>query len=208
MRALVFCISCFVSGVYAGVGSGLSFQGYTGLLNTPNAEVIPYGEWVLQYSDQVELGSRFEHGDNYTPAFGIFPNVELNGRLAAESTHTNLFRDPELRDLSANIKIQVPFIPRDWFAIAIGLQDIGGEADAFDTQYMVVSRELFDHVRISAGVGRADGAASTGRLDGEFGGLEWAPWPWLTLLTEYDAAQVNTRCAIPKNDAPVAAVKF
>ena len=200
MRVLVFCISCFASGAYAGVGSGLSFQGYTGLLNTPNAEVLPYGEWVFQYSDQIELGSRFEHGDNYIPAFGLFPNVEINGRIAAESAHTNLFQEPELRDLSANIKIRAPLIPKNWFSLAVGLQDIGGEVDAFDTQYIVASREFFEQFRLSAGIGRADGRATTGRLDGEFGGVEWTPWPWLTLLTEYDAAQVNTgiRLSTPK----------
>ena len=168
-----------------------SFQGYSGLFNTPNARVTPYGEATLQYSDQLELAGRYRHGDNYMFSLGLIPNAEINGRLATTSTHTNFFESsdgPRTRDLSFNAKVQAPWIPEDWFQIAIGAQDPSGETQDFKADYAVISR-AFRNVRLSAGVGRSDSAL--GRLDGAFGGAEWAATPWLDLVAEHDARTLN-----------------
>ncbi|XOZ33311.1 YjbH domain-containing protein [Halomonadaceae bacterium KBTZ08] len=168
-----------------------SFQGYSGLFNTPNARVAPYGEATLQYSDQLELAGRFRHGDNYILSLGLMPNAEINGRLATTSTHTHFFEpsdEPRTRDLSLNAKVQAPWIPEDWFQIAIGAQDPAGETQDFKAEYAVISR-AFWNARLSAGVGRSDSAL--GRLDGAFGGAEWAAARWLDLVAEHDSQTLN-----------------
>ena len=62
-----------------------SFQGFTGIINTPNAEILEDGKVELQISNQVDServrGRRDEYrADQYMVNFGILPNFELGGR--------------------------------------------------------------------------------------------------------------------------------
>lgn len=168
-----------------------SFQGYSGLFNTPNARVTPFGKATLQYADQLELAGRLRHGDNYLVSLGLMPHTEISGRLATTSTHSNFFGpadSPRMRDLSFNASLQAPWIPENWFQVAVGAQDPGGESRNFNAEYVVVSR-AFWNARLSAGMGRSD--SSVGRLDGAFGGAEWAATPWLDVVAEHDARTFN-----------------
>src|SRR5208283_759089 len=64
--------------------NALSLQGYTGLLNTPNAEVTETGRLDILYSNQKEPQWRNQnYEDNVFATLGIFPNMELGGRLTA-----------------------------------------------------------------------------------------------------------------------------
>ncbi len=166
----------------------LSLQGYSGLLNIPNAHVTTHGTGFIQYSDQMFRDGEYVHNDNLSGSFGIFPNVEVGGRIAWFHSKTNLYtEEDEPRDLSANIKLKIPFIPDNWFSIAIGEQDVGGEASFFDAKYAVISRS-FGPLRLDAGYGDS---IENGRLDGAFGGFEYQAFPWLSLIGEYDARDVN-----------------
>ncbi|MDX5298003.1 MAG: YjbH domain-containing protein, partial [Gammaproteobacteria bacterium] len=134
---------------------GLSFQGYTGLLNIPTATVASHGQVDAYYADQLFYRGRYTHNQNVFGNFGIFPNVEVGGRLSWDETHSNCFTEGcgDLRDLSANIKVVLPFIPQDWFSVAIGAQDVGGAASRFESQYGVVGRQ-FGPLEVHAGLGR------------------------------------------------------
>ncbi len=166
----------------------LSLQGYSGLLNIPNAHVTTHGTGFIQYSDQMFRDGEYVHNNNLSGSFGIFPNVEVGGRIAWFHSKSNLYTDErEPRDLSANIKVKIPFIPDNWFSIALGEQDVGGEANFFDAKYAVISRS-FGPIRIDAGYGDS---IENGRLDGAFGGFEYQAFPWLSLIGEYDARDVN-----------------
>ena len=163
------------------VNQNSSFQGFTGLFNIPNAETTRYGEAEFQYSNQVERASAYRSGDNYTVSAGLLPILEINGRIAS---------DGPLRDLSGNIKLQIPYHFNNWFKLSAGLQDVGGVefAKNFTSYYLVASKTL-SQVRLSAGYGRSD--SELGRLNGPFAGIEWTPQPWVDLLAEYDASEIN-----------------
>ncbi|CCQ10267.1 hypothetical protein PALB_11320 [Pseudoalteromonas luteoviolacea B = ATCC 29581] len=168
-----------------------SFYGFTGLFNTPNAEVLKPGEMVVGYNNQLELRGKYASGYNFNFVAGLFDGLEIAGKVAAESMNHNLFYKEgkgELRDLSFNAKYQLPYLPKEWFTLAIGAQDLGGAANNFEAYYAVASKEIGDF-RLSLGAGTTENR--TGRLDGAFGGVEWMPLNWLTLTTEYDAQAIS-----------------
>ncbi len=176
--------------------ASMSFQGYSGLINTPTATLFDEGKFYLQYGNQVETRDGYRNGDNYNFGVGLWKYVEVSGRLAE-------YKDPDggssPTDLSANIKIGIPFIPKDWFSLAIGMQDVGGAANYFDSKYAVASKNIFTDVNISLGMGQSD--SNQGRLDGVFAGIEWQPYNWVKFSAEYDAAdtQVGLHLSSPKS---------
>eukprot|EP00764_Aduncisulcus_paluster_P015043 gnl/Carplike_NY0171/9380_a13097_159.p1 GENE.gnl/Carplike_NY0171/9380_a13097_159~~gnl/Carplike_NY0171/9380_a13097_159.p1 ORF type:complete len:161 (-),score=0.90 gnl/Carplike_NY0171/9380_a13097_159:23-505(-) len=125
-----------------------SFTGYTGLINTPNASVIDVGHIDLGYNNMLDLrGGKYVDGHNFIFSAGLFDGLEVSGQIAAESMNDNLFYTEgrgQLRDLSFNAKYQLPYIPKEWFTVAIGAKDIGGAANKYETYYAVASKELWD----------------------------------------------------------------
>ena len=187
--------------------TGLSFQGYSGLLNTPNATLIPHGSISLQYSDLVFHNNEYTHNNNLTTAIGILPFAAVGGRIAWFDTQSNCYTDGcRLRDLSANVKITIPFIPPELLSLAIGQQDIGGEANHFDTRFLVASKEL-DKIRLSLGWGQQIKQQSFDRMNGLFGGIEYQALPWLGTIIEHDGQSINVgaRLKSPKKLLPFGA---
>lgn len=178
-----------------------SFSGYTGLINTPNAQAMQSGTVDIGYNTLLDFkGQEYQDGHNFIFSAGLFEGLEVSGQISSNSMHDNLFYSEgrgQTRDLSFNAKYQLPYIPKDWFSVAVGAKDIGGAANNYKTFYAVASKELWDF-RFSAGVGSSDRA--TGEMDGAFAGIEWHPLEWFSLLTEYDAEAVNAaaRLTIPK----------
>jgi len=70
--------------------------------------------------------------------------------------------------------------------VALGVLDLGGTGEFFDTRYAVLSKTLWERVRLTAGFG-----TGPAQLDGPFGGVEIAPIPYATLLAEYDTRDIN-----------------
>ncbi|MBL4607286.1 MAG: YjbH domain-containing protein [Pseudomonadales bacterium] len=189
------------------LNSGLSFQGYTGLLNTPNAALVPHGSISAQYSDLVFHNNEYTHNNNLTTAIGILPFIEVGGRIAWFNTQDNCYTDGcRLRDLSANVKVIIPYIPEELLTLALGQQDIGGEANHFDTRFLVASKD-FEKIRVSLGWGQQIKKQSIARMDGVFGGIEYQPLPWLSAILEHDGDSINvgTRLKSPENALPFGA---
>ena len=161
-----------------------SFQGYSGLINTPTAELFDSGNFNFQYSNQTEIDGAYQSTPNLLFAVGLWELVEVSGRNAAYTDSMN-----GGSDLSANIKLGIPYIPKDWFSLAIGIQDLGGAVSKFDAKYIVASKNLFDHISLTAGLGQSESVQ--GRLDGLFGGISWQAADWAKLSVEYDAADTN-----------------
>jgi len=161
----------------------MSLQGYTGLLNIPNAAVTDQGKVVLFYSDQEESSKRdwLTREDSYIFSLGLLPCFEIGGRI------TDGAGASMIRDLSANFKIKMPFIPEDSYLpdLAFGMQDVGGGARNFQTKYLVASKEWW-RLRFTMGYG-----FGPDRLDGGFGGLELKAFDWLYLLGEKDTSEAN-----------------
>ena len=185
---LFFCAFSWAIHTYA-ANDSMSFQGYSGLFNIPNAEVLSYGQGLVQYSNQLLLDDEVRDYNNLVVNFGLFPHVEVGGRIAWGTTHRNIYEEEKdgPRDLSANVKIHVPFIPKEWFSLAIGEQDVGGAASHFDARYVVAGRN-FGPVRIDMGMGQNQ---SSERLSGFFGGIEYQPVPWASLIAEHDGLNTN-----------------
>ena len=156
-----------------------SFQGYTGLLNTPNALVAPEGTGDLVYSNQTEYPYRqlVPWTDNYILSFGLMPHMEGGVRLMNQRL--------QIRDFSDNLKIQIPFLPAAFPRLAIGFQDFGGAASVLRTNYGVATQDL-GPLRLSLGYG-----TGPARMKGVFGGVELFVTPWLQLLGENDHTSRN-----------------
>ena len=178
-----------------------SFTGFTGLINTPNAEVLEQGMMDFSYNNQLDLrGETYLDGHNFIFSAGLFEGFEASGFIASSSMHDNLFYkegDGQTRDLSFNAKYQIPYIPKDWFSLAVGARDLGGAANNYSTYYLSASKQWHDF-RFSAGISKSE--TETGQMNGPFAGVEWQVLPWLTIQAEHDAEAANAavRATIPK----------
>jgi hypothetical protein len=189
LRRIVSVISFIVIFAYAGNSrcvagefhNSLSLQGFTGLLNTPNAEVTEEGTLYFLFSNQKESQWRnsITRQENYMFSVGLFSFAELGGRL------TNA--PGKVRDLSGNFKVKVPFIPKGYYlpSIAFGMQDFGGASSPLETIYVVASEELW-RFRLSLGYG-----FGPDRMHGVFGGVEFKAFDWLYLVGENDTRETN-----------------
>ncbi|MDX1589303.1 MAG: YjbH domain-containing protein [Oleiphilaceae bacterium] len=174
----------------------LAFPGYSGFLNVPSATVLHHGQASVQWSDQAYLSGRsgfgagrYGHLNNVAGVFGLFPNMELGGRLVWDKTQTNCFRvGCTIRDLSANLKVQAPLIPREWFTLAGGAQDLGGETGDFEAFYVVAGKQL-GPLELTAGYGRPE--VPSRYLDGAFGAISYRPAPWVNIIAEHDSQDVR-----------------
>lgn len=176
-------------------GSGVSTQGATGGLVIPSAEVLPLGTMALTYGNYQEpqLGPHSTRQD-MTFGVGLLPGIELFGRFAN-------YNNPGprgillsgMRDLSANLKLQ---LPTPWSVgpkVALGLNDIAGGAANFRSKYLVVSNQ---YGPLGVSLGYAQGrppqaiANSPPTFEGAFSGLEWRLGnSGLSLLAEHDGQQ-------------------
>ncbi len=183
----------------------MSMQGFTGLINTPNAQTLTQGDAVLQFNNQFDNHLRgydydrdYSYEEDYIFGIGFLPYVEIQGRLTEARGY--------IRDLSANAKIQLPYHHKYLPDFAIGAQDIGGAANNYDNMYAVIDKEFW-FVRASLGYGNSNvPEGRTKRMDGVFGGLEVQALPWLYLMAEDDTVEqhVGLRLELPKSwESPV-----
>ena len=194
-RSILLALALLPTIVAAEPSATMSFQGYSGLINTPTATLFDEGKFYLQYGNQVETRRGYRDGTNYNFGVGLWEYVEVSGRLA----DYNVADESGTTDLSANIKFGIPYIPKDWFSLAVGIQDLGGAANYFDAKYAVASKTVFDSITISLGIGKSD--SNQGRLDGAFAGIAWQPYEWVKLSAENDAAdtQLGLHLSTPKH---------
>ncbi len=168
--------------------SMLSFQGFTGNLNTPSAHVSNEGSIYLGYTDQLEniwRGTDRNRQENYLMNVGLFSFFELGGRLTEVPEADGSIGT---RDLSASFKVtSAPFTKNRpyWPVIAAGIQDVGGGANLLESRYVVVSEDLW-RFRLSAGYG-----FNSERMRGGFGGVEFRAHDWVTLLGEHDTRDTS-----------------
>ncbi len=168
-----------------------SFQGYTGIINIPTAEVIQDGKIELQISNQVDAFRVRETRDQYKAEhyflnFGFLPNLEITGRLANIEEKEQQSRYGFLdRDLSASFKYQIPYYHKYLPKIAFGMQDVGGDANRYEATYIVASQQ-YAFFRGTVGYG-----FSSERLDGFFAGAELKANEWFYLLSDYDSHDTN-----------------
>jgi Exopolysaccharide biosynthesis protein YbjH len=192
--ALAFCQAAVVQAQ----GLGVASLGATGGLTIPSAYVLGSGDFALSAGNYLDpqLGS-FSRRQNYTLGIGLFPRVELFGRLAEYQNPrvvpSNVASISGPRDISANLKWQLPLDLPGLPKLAVGATDIGGGAVYFNSKYAVASD---DYGPLRWSLGYAQGQPPQGRavgakvLDGGFGGAELKLGASrATLLAETDGTQ-------------------
>jgi len=162
--------------------NALSLQGYTGILNTPNAHVTDEGWFSALYTDQKEAQwrKRASFQDNYQFSVGFFSFIELGGRFI-EGPHVPRDLSGSFKLTSAPLTRNLPWVP----VLALGIQDLGGGAALLQTKYLVLSEDIW-RLRLSAGYG-----TGPDRMKGAFAGGEFKAHEWVYLLGEYDTKETN-----------------
>lgn len=198
--AVLLCSS--VSAVETNMAPG----GYTGLGITPSARLLAWGQFALAYDRQLP-GASDPSGHNFIAGFGLLPNLEVSGRIAANSPlQRNCFIEVcnGIRDLSASAKLGIGLDSADRFRMALGAADIGGAATNFRTYYGVLTYSE-PTVEISAGLAqRRKGTGSQSPLHGPFASAAWQPLSWLRGHVEYSDrnAWAGVRLFAPKDWLP------
>lgn len=154
-------------------GIGVSSLGATGGLRIPSAYVLHTGEAAFSFGNEQDprLG-RFDTRQNYSAGFGLGMGLEVYGRIAE---YTNPSTVPGLangiRDLSANLKWQLPVEGYGLPKFAVGATDVAGGATWFKSVYGVASDE-YGPLRWTLGLAKSQSNGRPKPLDGLFGGVE------------------------------------
>jgi hypothetical protein len=170
-----------------------SFQGFNGVVNTPNSKPLNEGEFEFLYTNQVDNFSPLSSVDfrdnkkqeSFFLNMGFLPNLDISLRYSHGTD--KLTQNDYLSDRIVNFKYQLPFIPNDIATVAFGMQDIGGRAQHLSSKYIVASKE-FSSLCTSLGFAKGE---DSGSLDGVFGSVEYQPLSWLQVAGEYDTKEWN-----------------
>lgn len=181
----------------------LAHPGYSGLISTPNAEVIPHGQLAFNFSwiDGVRT-YLFSPQTNrlYAVTAGILPGLEVTLR----QTQVVGWHDPEATgvpyafDRMFSAKYKIP-LPGNFPRLAFGIQDIasanflsgvtgikpGATQYGQSTYYGVlgVNHNYWDS-HIGVGISQAF-------INGFFGGITYHLFEQLSVLGEWDSKQAN-----------------
>jgi hypothetical protein len=198
MRLLNICLLSSALLISDSLNNHLSFQGFTGVINTPNAQVIDNGNAVIHFNNQFDNHLRdynydksVDFEENYIFGIGFLPSLEIAGRVVEAKGYA--------RDLSANIKYKIPY-KGDYFPdIAIGIQDLGGAYSFYDNKYIVIDKKI-GRFWASLGYGKAGDGVKGKRMNGLFGGLEIDITNGLSLIAENDNREnhAGVRLILPK----------
>lgn len=185
-RCVVPLIICTVS--LNATAEDLSFLGVSGVLVTPDAHLLAEGNFSYQYNNYIESRFKANHtkGGNHVFSIGLSRYVEIGGRLT-DYKATGLLYNPNgtqrgKRDLSGNIKIRLPKLAQWMPDIALGVNDFGGEAVNFESQYAVATKSI-GKLDFSVGYAKGDNQS----FDGAFSSVKYALTPNLSLRAEYDS---------------------
>ncbi len=182
----------------ASCASAQTSYGTTGLVKIPTAEVAGFGKGLIgggYASDFLGKDTRTPRDWSFFATVGLVPRVEVGlrltyGTLFLKSTTDRVFSVKCLLTHETNL------IP----ASALGVQDMIGIEKNFNCLYVVGSKKLgflgVEPVRLHVGYGtdwwdHISNRAKGHRFVGLFGGVEIRAAPFLSLLAEYDADDVN-----------------
>lgn len=171
----------------------LAPAGFTGVINSPTADVLDPGTASLSWTNSNPEVKRANAGEgafgSVNLGFGVLPGLEVVGRLAYEGDlHCNMYlASPPcsgMRDLSASGKYQLP-LRFGWDTrLAFGAVDVGGAATNFRSYYGVATSS-FGSVDVSLGYGR--GGQVNSSLDGLFGSTQVLLTEHWRALAEFDS---------------------
>ncbi|WP_028486053.1 YjbH domain-containing protein [Thiomicrorhabdus chilensis] len=168
--------------------------GATGLLTIPTADVMDYGNVSMSYNNFLNpeyqsLDNR--EAQNFLFGVGVFPGLELFGRLAEvheKGYQTHTYGNFDSRDLIGNVKYKLP-LPSSWPSFAVGIQDAAGLA-VKERRYYATS--TFHSRFVDATLGYAQKALDSRHdemLDGVFAGLDVKVSSFAKIQAEHDGLE-------------------
>ena len=173
----------------------LAPTGYTAAINSPTADVLPWGGAGLSLSNSnPERARKLSQGSfgSANAGVGLLPGLELVGRLAYEGD-LNCYVELKTcavgqRDLSLSAKYQLPVeLPLDT-RLALGFTDYGGASAEYRSFYGVAT-STWGPLDLSLGYGKPK--SSTALLDGGFGSVVLRlDDHWATIL-EHDSREAR-----------------
>lgn len=148
---------------------------YTAAINSPTADVLPWGGAGLSLTNSNPERARQQPAGSFgsvNAGVGLLPGLELVGRLAYEGDlDCNMLLNScsgGQRDLSLSAKYQLPIeLPLDT-RLALGFTDYGGAATSYRSYYGVAT-STWGPLDLSLGYGKPKSAAAL--LDGGFGSV-------------------------------------
>lgn len=169
---------------------GTAVIGATGGLVIPSAAVLEEGEFAFQTNSFLDpkllklsskpIGKR----SNYLMGIGLFKGLEVYGRMTDFRRRDVSKTNPYMRDVSANLKYQLPDLFRYQPKLAVGVTNVKGGASFLQSYYVVASRRIGRHLDVSLGYAKG---RSQKTFNGFFNGLElYIPDSGISLLGEYD----------------------
>ena len=174
----------------------LSPLGTRGAINTPTADVMPWGDAAaaLVNNNPEIKNSRPGVGEfgSFVGGFGFLPGLEGVARLAyVGDSRCNQFDSAcqsSMRDLSVSGKYQLPLSLPLQTRLALGFTDYGGAATNFRSRYAVATSTLGD---IDLSLGYSQREALQNLQSGAFGSAVWqASEQWQAQL-EYDTRETR-----------------
>lgn len=153
----------------------LAPTGYSAAINSPTADVLPWGGAGLSLANSNPERARKRSDGSFgsiNAGFGLLPGLELVGRLAYDGDlDCNSYLKgcfASQRDLSVSAKYQLPIeLPLDT-RLAVGFTDYGGAATNYRSYYGVAT-STWGPLDLSLGYGRPKSASAL--LDGGFGSV-------------------------------------
>lgn len=169
-----------------------SNQAFSGLVLTPNAQVLDSGTLSYTFAQGVPYQDSIAELDVLKFSLGLFKGLEAHGRVVTKNYNQNCYTEScVIRDLSASFKYQLPnFYQHENLSLAVGIQDLGGAANKFETKYAVADYQ-FSSMPIRASLGYGSSTLKPQVMNGVFGGIEYQPFDFLQLIGEYDSVEYN-----------------
>ena len=174
---------------------GVSTQGITGGLVIPSAQVLSLGTLAFTYGNfqESQLGLSGTQ-QNLSFGVGLLNGLEFFGRFAnyVDPIEGSILSSGQ-RDLSANIKVQLPLPWQSAPKLALGVNDLAGGASFFRSLYIVASDDYGPFsatLGYAKGTGRVNDATQPPTFNGLFvGGSFRVGDTGLSLLAEHDGKQ-------------------
>lgn len=187
-----------------------SQTGFTGILRTPNANTLDYGDisFVINKENNVDttIGHQFGAHNTFLIGVGLIPGVEFSVQNAWKRFNgRGGYNGGASSDLSFSAKTSINALPwiNTWVPsyiphIALGLQDLE-ETSKSNTPsfhrnvYVSASQMFFKDLELTLGYGDGHINNQMGRqyLDGLFYGAQWQAHPAIALLGDYDGTGHN-----------------
>lgn len=184
-------------------GAQLAHPGYSGLISTPDARVMPQGQIALGFNWLNGPGTYlFAPRTNriYAVTVGVLPGLETTLR----QTQVIGWVDPEAPgahyafDRMFSAKYALP-LPAGYPKVAIGMQDIASGNFLTGARGVKPGMTQYGQTTLYGVIGERLGnwewhggiASSQKFLDGFFTGIRYQPWEQISVLGEWEAGQLN-----------------